>query len=338
MKFDFNDILIEPKDLSDIDSRKEITCQYEGRLPIFAAPMDTVIDEKNVSDFTDRGINVCLPRGIKSQEISQPEFSLMFESYGLSDVEKFVEEEVDGDKFSDYVLIDIANGHMKKLYDLTKNFKEKYPEKTLMVGNVANPKTYELLSLAGADYIRVGIGNGAGCLTSKNTGVGYPMASLIKECYEIKLTMAKSAKIVADGGFKEYADIIKALLLGADYVMLGSVLNKSIESSGDNYFHRIKISKKFASFLFSKSFKVTKKFRGMSTKEVQRKWGKSKLTTSEGVVRYRPVEYYLHSWVENFEDYLKSSMSYTGCYNLDEFIGCSRYNMITNGSFLRFDK
>lgn len=205
----------------------------------------------------------------------------------------------------------IKNEESKRVYDITVKDDHSYTVNNIIVHN---------------------------CLTSKNTGVGYPMASLIKECYEIKLTMAKSAKIVADGGFKEYSDIIKALLLGADYVMIGSLLNKSIESSGDNYFRKIKISKKMANFLFKKGLTVKKKFRGMSTKEVQRKWGKKILTTSEGVVRYRPVEYYLDSWVENFDHYLRSAMSYTGCFDLDEFIGCSRYNMITQNAYKRFDK
>ncbi len=62
-----------------------------------------------------------------------------------------------------------------------------------------------------------------GALTSKNVGVGYPMASLIKECYDISCILDKPAKIVADGGMKNYSDIIKALGLGADMVMLGSI-------------------------------------------------------------------------------------------------------------------
>ena len=54
------------------------------------------------------------------------------------------------------------------------------------------------------------------CLTTQNTGVGYPMASLIKECYQESLKLDDPSYIVADGGMQTYSDIIKALALGAD--------------------------------------------------------------------------------------------------------------------------
>ena len=83
---------------------------------------------------------------------------------------------------------------------------------------------------------------------------------------------------------------------------------------------------------------VYKKFRGMSTKEVQKKWGKKHLTSSEGVVRLRKVEYSISKWVENFEDYLRSAMSYTDSKNLTDFIGKVKFIEITVNSYLRFKK
>ena len=68
----------------------------------------------------------------------------------------------------------------------------------------------------------------SGCLTSANTGVHFPMASLIYECYQYKKKESYNTKIVADGGFRNYDDIIKAIMLGADYVMLGGILNKCL--------------------------------------------------------------------------------------------------------------
>ena len=76
----------------------------------------------------------------------------------------------------------------------------------------------------------------------------------------------------------------------------------------------------------------------MSTKEVQKKWGKEVLTTSEGVIRFRKVEYTLKQWVENFEAYLRSAMSYTNATNLKEFIGKVETIRITDNAYNRFKK
>jgi IMP dehydrogenase/GMP reductase len=328
-KFDFNDILIKPATISDISSRKSVNPYHNGFLPLITAPMDTVVGLDNKDLFTSLKINLCLPRG--------ENFLEGFVSYSLDEiVNKYVNNNLDPNGF---YLIDIANGHMDILVTAIERIKEKYPNLTLMVGNIANPKTYVLLSDAGADFIRVGIGNGGGCSTTVHTGIGFPMASLIQECYYVSCTLDRPAKIVADGGMQNYSDIIKALALGADYVMVGNLFNKAIESCGDNYlWGKIKVNQKIAELAYRNKIPVYKKFRGMSTKEVQKKWGKQVLTTSEGVVRIRKVEYTLAQWVENFEAYLRSAMSYTNSTNLQEFIGCVETIRITNNAYNRFKK
>jgi IMP dehydrogenase/GMP reductase len=328
-KFDFNDILIKPSVTSTIDSRKTINPFYDGFLPLITAPMDTVIDANNERHFRNLKINTCMPRGEASID--------SFNSFSIDEISlKYYEGTLE---LNGKYLIDIANGHMEKLLKITKSIKTDYPKLTLMVGNVANPQTYALLSDAGADFIRIGIGNGNACSTTVHTGVGYPMASLIKECYNISCTLDNPAKIVADGGMKSYSDIIKALALGADYVMVGSLFNKAIESCGDNYlWGKIKIGKDRAESLYKMGFPIYKKFRGMSTKEVQKKWGKEVLTTSEGVVRFRKVEYTLKKWVDNFEDYLRSAMSYSDARTLEDFIGQVEIINITDNAYNRFKK
>jgi len=345
VKFDLNDILIEPE-ITEIDSRSQITTFYkqDGFLPIFAAPMDTVVDNNNMQKYLYLKINVCLPRGERKTPSINPN---VFTSYSLDEFEKeFLKQDEIGvsiiSALKRYVLIDIANGHMKRLINAIKKAKKMYGEHLIiMAGNVANSEGYVELSEAGASFVRCGVGNGAGCLTTENTAIGYPMGSLIQECYKASLKLDNPAKIVADGGMKNYSDVIKSLALGADYVMLGSLLNKSLESCGDTYlFNKIKINpnSNFAKFLFKKGFTLTKKFRGMSTKEVQKKWGKTKLTTSEGVVRIRKVEYLLHKWVENLVDYLKSNMSYCDKLTIEEYVGKVKYNLISENSFKRFNK
>jgi GMP reductase len=353
LRLDFNDLLIQPAVKTDISSRSQVNpFDAHGMLPIITAPMDTVISSKNQDYFLQHKINVCLPRNEKAQAFNPT----CFESVSLDDfINEFLIKtwfvspgisikEPPEENFAKrrYVLIDIANGHMKKMVDTVKAAKQKYGDSIfLMVGNIANPATYKELALAGADAVRIGIGNGNGCLTTQQTGVGYPMASLIRECHYYAIMLEKPALIVADGGMKEYSDIIKALALGADYVMVGSLLNKCLESCGETRIFRyitLNPDSKLTKWLHKKGFKLTKRFRGMSTKEVQKNWGMERLKTSEGVVRIRPVEYTISQWAGNFEDYLRSAMSYTNCKTLDEFRGNVKLNAISENAFKRFNK
>lgn len=175
-KFDFNDILIVPKAISDINSRNEINPYLEdGRLPIFNSPMDTVISNENQCEFINRKINTCLPRGVESDSDSYG-----FNSYSLTEISELYYN----NQLSEYkkYLIDIANGHMKSLLDMIIKIKTKYPKLILMVGNIANPETYKILSNAGADFIRVGIGNG--CFVD---GTKITMDNGYKKIEEIKI-------------------------------------------------------------------------------------------------------------------------------------------------------
>lgn len=342
--FDFKDICLVPETISEIDSRQEIdTFTPEYYLPIMVSPMDTVVNESNYKNFEDNGMMVCLPRGVKLNQTK----SRVFTSLSLDEFESFVEDYIVGifPKERTYILVDIANGHMRKLYNLVEKFmSHRRPdlEHEIMIGNIANPSTYNEYAKLGVDYVRVGIGGGSGCLTSANTGVHFPMASLIDDCYQHKVSKGYTTKIVADGGFRNYDDIIKAIALGADYVMLGGVLNKTLESCGNNYlFKRIKISQSLANYIWynSKFLKkhLYKSFRGMSTKEVQKKWGKEVLRTSEGISKFNKIEYTTFQWVNNFNDYLSTAMSYTNSINLEEFRK-TNYVKITQNALNRFYK
>jgi hypothetical protein len=131
--------------------------------------------------------------------------------------------------------------------------------------------------------------------------------------------------------------------------MLGGILNKCMESCAPTYIGNTKhngwtepgekidqYDEKYKDMLKSGT-KFYKKFRGMSTKEVQKEQGKSDIRTSEGIVKLNEVEYTLESWMENFNHYLRSAMSYTNSKNLEEFKG-SNFNIISTSSIERFKK
>jgi hypothetical protein len=367
-KFDFDDIVIRPAIVSEIESRSEITIRDKnGFLNLFTAPMDTVVDLSNYKIFLENGIRVVLPRTISELDLPYDENSeYLWFSYSLQDIDElflceiknsekinsraeFIQNHIVKNKL--HILIDVANGHMKKLHDQVESLKKKYGDNLqLMVGNIANPLTYSLLSELGADYIRVTIGNGSGCLTSEKTSISYPSASLIQECYDISCTLNTPAKIIMDGGLKEERDFIKSFNLGADFCMSGGVFNKSLESCADTYLEnenhgswktpgqKINQYNEQIKTQFHFGTKFYKLFRGMSTKEVQKSMGKEELKTSEGIVKLNPVKYTLSGWIDNFESYLKSAMSYTNCRTLNDFIGLNKHVFITQNAFKRFNK
>lgn len=371
--FDFDDILIVPSIKTHISSRyKDIVLPKQ--LPLFTAPMDTVVNLDNIDRFLANAIGVALPRTIKYSDFKlHNKFkehnieqllknSNIFISMGFSELDNELKTSFRNPPMGIRILIDVANGHMQKVFDYCREIKRLRPDIILMVGNIGNPETYEFYASGNCvDYIRVGIGNGGGCLTTKQSGVGYPMASLIHETYLVKQRFIEENNhliehkkkpsiiklkepvnvipaIVADGGMKDHSDIIKALALGADYVMIGSIFNKALESSGQNYLYGIKINKKLARRLFDKGYPVKKYFRGMSTKDAQKAMGKTVFKTSEGVVRFRKVEYHLNGWVENFQHYLRNAMSYNNTRDLSEFVGKTEICQITTKAYDRFNK
>lgn len=338
MKLDWNDISIIPEVLSTISSRSEINPLLDnGQLPLFAAPMDMVISEDNVEEFYKNGINICLPRHIKYENLKDDRF---FYSYGLDEIIDIFKK---GEKLPKRVLIDVANGHMLNLYNVSKLIKSEYKDKIeLMVGNIANPETYRKYCEIGVDYIRVGIGGGSACTTSANVSIHYPMASLVNECYEISKEFSSPTKIIADGGFRNFSDVIKALSMGAHSVMIGGLFNKCLESCSDSYIfdmaRYISISKDDSLRMFNNGETIYKYYRGMSTKEVQKTWKRKELKTGEGITKYNKVEYTLEGWCENFTDYLKSAMSYSDKRTLDDLVGKAKWITISKNSFERFNK
>jgi IMP dehydrogenase len=349
-KFDFNDISLVPSILSKIESRSEINLGVT--LPLIASPMNSVLSIKKKGRFNENffyqllgEIMVCVPRGY---EYTKDNFhlewhNLSFKSISLQDF-RLIETDFESFssivKESDNVLVDIANGHMWKLLDLSKLFIEKFPNKKLMIGNIANPYTYHEFAKIGVHYCRISIGSGSVCTSSSNAAIHYPMASLIYECNTIRQANGHKTKIVADGGFKNFSDIIKGLALGVDMIMLGSILNKCLDSDSYPYlWKKIKITNMdLAKWLYKNKFPLYKRHVGMSTKEIQKIWGNKKLKTSEGIAKWNKVEYTFDGWVENFSDYLKSAMSYLNCANLEELKEKASFIFITENSFKRFYK
>lgn len=350
MLYSLNDVAIMPSSSTRVEHRCECNPYMpDGMLPLFTAPMSTVVNSTNYNKFIENNINPILPR-TEDIQMRLQKMNNVWCAFSLAEFKLyFLDTYANNNGKPMYVLIDIANGGMVKLLDYIKDAKKKYNSKiVIMAGNVANPETYVNLSLAGADYVRLSVGTGGACTTSPNTGIHYPMASLIDKCrqyYDSYLCNSNElAFIVADGGMKGYGDIIKALALGAHFVMCGSIFNKMLESAAytsinDNGFIcKIDQYSQEALNKFKEGYKFEKEFYGMSTKKAQKEMGNKTLKTGEGLITYRPVEYTMEGWVDNFISYLRSAMSYTNCLELVNFCGKVTLNIISNNAYQVINK
>lgn len=175
-KFDFHDIALVPSILSRIESRSEI--EISEILPLMASPMNSVLSIKKENRFHEEFLNsllkhmiVCVPRNyeystytelFKYSSLNKNMFkSISLQEYKLIETDLNAFENLIFD--SECVLVDIANGHMWKLLDLSKLFLKKFKNKKLMIGNIANPYTYNEFAKIGVHYCRIGIGGGSVC-------------------------------------------------------------------------------------------------------------------------------------------------------------------------------
>lgn len=340
--FTLDDIVLIPAVFSKIKHRSQCSPYIRehsllpgtnNKLPLFTAPMSCVINDENYTIFNNNSINTVIPRNIDIN-IRLNLAKNTFVALGLEEFKTLIDNN-DSLPHKMFILIDIANGHMEQLFVLSKLAKEKYGDNlVLMVGNIANPETYIAYSMIGVDYVRCGIGTSPVCTTSANSGVHYPMGSLLEGIKEKKLYYGnkniKFAKIVADGGFSNFDQINKALALGADFVMLGKIFAKAEEACGEII--------DFPNYDEEETSSRYREYYGMSTKRAQVEFGKKGNKTAEGISTLVQIDYTIAGWVDNFKHYLQSAMSYTDCVTLDEFKTKVQYSTITPNARIAYFK
>lgn len=337
MLYSLEDVTIIPEVVTYIKSRSDCSpCTLnlektnDDFFPIIVAPMASVVSTENYKIFHDNKISCVIPRNIHIKDRLLL-CSEVFCAFSMKEVqEHFIDTHPQSRTGKFYILIDVANGHMNSQIELGKQLKDQYGDTVLLMGgNIANPETYRKYNDAGFDYLRVGIGGGSSCITSVQTSVHYPMASLIDKTFYIKRSTSGNTKIIADGGINTYSAAIKCLALGADYVMMGGVFGKALEAAGpvlrNLYGEYYEAIPEIVKSLFGKE-KLYREYYGMSTKRAQAEiLGKSleesreKLKTSEGKIVILEIEYTLSGWVDNFNSYLRSAMSYTDSRDLNDF-------------------
>ncbi|MCS6971033.1 MAG: IMP dehydrogenase [Planctomycetota bacterium] len=131
---------------------------------------------------------------------------------------------------ADIIVVDSAHGHSRNVLDTVRWIKRHY-EIDVIAGNVATYAGARDLIKAGADAVKVGIGPGSICTTRIVAGVGVPQISAVIE--SARAARAAGIPVIADGGIKYSGDIAKALAVGANAVMLGSIFAGCDESPGE---------------------------------------------------------------------------------------------------------
>jgi IMP dehydrogenase len=131
----------------------------------------------------------------------------------------------------DVVVVDTAHGHHRGVLDAVARIKKEFPHIEIIGGNVATRAGAQALINAGVDAVKVGVGPGSICTTRVVAGVGVPQVTAIMEAH--KACVTAEIPLIADGGLQYSGDIAKAIVAGADTVMLGSLLAGCAESPAD---------------------------------------------------------------------------------------------------------
>ncbi|MFN2128532.1 MAG: IMP dehydrogenase, partial [Anaerolineales bacterium] len=226
----------------------------------------------------------------------------------------------------DLVVVDTAHGHSKGVFQAIERIKSLWPDLPVIGGNVVTSEGTEALIKAGADIIKIGVGAGSICTTRVISGAGMPQLSAIYNCAETAHKYGKT--IIADGGIKFSGDIIKAIVAGADAVMLGSLLAGLEESPGDVVLYE------------GRHFK---EYRGMGSMGAMKGYGVDRYGTGqsesgklvpEGIEGRVPYKGNLRDFVFQLVGGLRSGMGYAGAANLDELRKKTKLTRITNAGLV----
>jgi len=318
----YDDVLMVPQ-FSDIQSRKEVTIgnwldEERGlwfSLPIISSPMDTVTEDQMailLSEMGGLGIihryntiqRQCEIVKIVSNEIVANQFGCAIGITGdyIERAEALYKEGVK------ILCLDVAHGDhilMKKALITLRERLGDGPH--LMAGNVATFDGFNNLSSWGANSIRVGIGGGSICSTRIQTGHGVPSLDSIIECAKTSYNVA----IIADGGIRNSGDIVKALGVGADFCMLGSVLAGSSKTPGEIYNNSI-------------TGEATKIYRGMASKDAQMDW-RGKTSSLEGISTIIKYKGETNAIIKQVENGIRSGFSYSGARTINELWAKARF-------------
>jgi IMP dehydrogenase len=230
----------------------------------------------------------------------------------------------------DVLVVDTANGDSKGVLDIIAKLKKDKAFAAIDVigGNIATKAGAQALIDAGADAVKVGVGPGSICTTRVVAGVGVPQITAV---YEASLAAKRAGvPLIADGGLQYSGDIAKALVAGANSVMLGSLLAGTDESPGDLIFVN---GKQFKNYRGMGSLGALQT-RGTKTSYSRDRYFQADVPSdeqliAEGIEGQVPYRGPLGSVVYQLLGGLRQSMFYTGAATIDELKAKGKFVRIT---------
>tara|TARA_B110001452_G_C15223242_1_gene424028 strand:- start:1055 stop:2092 length:1038 start_codon:yes stop_codon:yes gene_type:complete len=319
LKLDFSDVLIKPK-RTTLSSRSQVElcrtfktlyskCDWSG-IPIMVANMDSTGTFKMALECQKHKIITCIHKHYELNDwedfinTNKVDYNYITVSSGISDKD-FIKTQnilklVPQLKM---ICIDVANGYSEKFVETVQKFRETFPDKIIIAGNVVTSEMTEQLIIAGADIVKVGIGPGSVCTTRKQTGVGYPQLSAVMECADAAHGLG--GLIISDGGCTVPGDFSKAFGGGADFVMSGGFFSGHTESGGD---------------LVEEDGKQYKMFYGMSSDTAMNKYvgGVANYRSSEGKTVKIPFKGCVENTISDLLGGIRSTLTYVGAKTLKE--------------------
>ncbi|MBD3286802.1 IMP dehydrogenase [candidate division WOR-3 bacterium] len=220
----------------------------------------------------------------------------------------------------DAVVIDTAHAHSKSVVELARKLRKITSNIQFVIGNIGSKEAAKDILKLEPDAIKVGIGPGSICTTRVVAGIGVPQVSAIIECN----TEAKAAKVplIADGGIRYSGDIVKALAVGADSVMLGNLLAGTEESPGESILlegRRFKIYRAMGSIDAMKQGSADRYFQEEAKKFVPE--------GIEGIVPYRGKVF---EQIYQLTGGTKSGLGYVGAKNINQLRKRARFVKVSS--------
>ena len=315
----FDDVLIKPNysevHPAKVDTTTKVSKNIKLDIPLVSSPMDTVTEAEMAITLAKHGgigiihRNLSIEEEAKEVEKVKKKGLKVGAAVGVFD-QKRVEALVNAG--ADLIVIDTAHGHSKDVVESLKLYKKMY-DVDIMAGNIATKEGAVALIENGADSLRVGIGPGSACLTRKVSGVGVPQLYAVASVADV--ASEYDVPVVADGGIKTSGDIVKAIVAGADCVMIGNLFAGTDESPGE--------------IIIDKGQKF-KKYRGMGSEEVVKRLDRYSKLVPEGIVGLVPYKGTVEDVIRKLVGGLKTGMGYVGAGNIKELKLKGRFIRVTS--------